>query len=248
MLWCEHAMLYLDPTVMFSVYLLLFPSYFLSSLLALVFCYLFQRSASVVESVKLFLQKSCYYKSAFMYHEDIVLVLYTNTNIIPCVEKLLSVDNKQYCWNITQFAAINKLTTMIYLYCQKLDTNWHADVKWLLVNERRKPQMEGVVQIQFIFIALFTREHTTSLLCHFPPGETKSLPQRHTSSSLEKQKASAKISLVSYLMIFHFKFICFIKFCIVRFHHCAYWMPEQKKTSIIDWVYRSCKHDKMIKT
>ncbi len=63
--------------------------------------------------------------------------------------------------------------------------------------------MEGVVQIQFIFITLFIRDHTTSLLHDFLRGYKEST----TSSSLEKQKALVKISPDSYLLMFHLKFV-----------------------------------------
>lgn len=82
---------------------------------------------------------------------------------------------------------------MIYLCRQKLDTIWRANLKWLLVNARQKSQMEGVVQIQFIFITLFITLRLCSIIY---PGDTKSLPQPHTSSSLEKQKASVKIHIL----------------------------------------------------
>lgn len=91
---------------------------------------------------------------------------------------------------------------MIYLWRQKLDTNWYADVKWLLVNERRKPEM--VAQIQFILITLLIGDYTASIIS--PQGKQR-IYVNLLQALLWKSKSISQIS-----SSFHFKFLLFYKF------------------------------------
>lgn len=80
-------MIYLEPTVMCFFYLpLSIIIYHPPSLLAHVFCYLFQKSALVVENVERTLKasfyRSCNYTSTFKYWIMRTLWCYTSTNII----------------------------------------------------------------------------------------------------------------------------------------------------------------------
>lgn len=87
--------------------------------LALVFC-LFQKSAVVVESVKqkleLYFLKLCISTSTFMNTMMKTLCCYAYASIISSVENSSSAHNRQYEWNITWFASINKLKSVIYLW------------------------------------------------------------------------------------------------------------------------------------
>lgn len=87
---------------------------------------------------------------------------------------------------------------MIYASDQKLDTNWHVALKWLLVDERRKPQMEGVRTNSIYFYYIIYQGTHYLFAPSFFIRDTKSLPQLHISSSLEKENASYPYFMISH--------------------------------------------------
>lgn len=122
MLWCEHAVLYLETQVCF--FLLSPATFHLPPLWALACFCLFQKSAVVVESIKqmseVSFQRSFNYTRTFINKTMRTLFCYTYTSIISSVENSSAAHNKQYECNITQFASINKLIPVIYLWWHKL--------------------------------------------------------------------------------------------------------------------------------
>lgn len=77
--------------------------------------------------------------------------------------------------------------------------------------------MNGVGQIQFLFIPLFIY-HTTSLLRHLPRGHKESTSASH---KLFSGKAKS-ISQDSYLMTIHLKIHLFHELLEMNSHHCAH--------------------------
>lgn len=120
--------------------------------------------------------RSCNYTSTFKYWTMRTLCCYTSTIIM----------------------------SMIYLPCQKLDTNWYPVVKLGCFRWREMDKFNS-------FLLHYLSATTLPLCSIIFSRDTKSLPQPRTSSSLEKQKASVEISPVSFLMIFHFKIHLFLK-------------------------------------
>lgn len=140
-----------------------------------------------------------YYSHVFLLSAAISILLHTSLFLLPFPEKcfsgwehrihldIFSEILQLYKYNVPDLGRCVFIPTllMIYLWRHTLDTIWHTSLKWLLVNDRRKPYFYDIIY------------HSTSLLHQLPWGHKES-----TSTSIKLFSGKAKsISQQLYSMI-----------------------------------------------